>query len=438
MKKKIGLYWFTNDLRIKDNPALKKAAQSVDVLLCLYCYPPISPFLKHYSQQNSFGAAKKQFLDESLFNLSISLKGLNQELVIVDQNPLEALRLSIENCQISHIFCSQIAGSDERRVLDIIQDQHPEVVIEHVNNHALFEAEQLPFELESLPATFTRFRNKVEKRTIEAPSGDLNSLPPPLQFTPFDSQDIQVRDARTDFKGGEQAGLKHCSDYLTQKHASTYKQTRNGLSGMDYSTKFSPWLAHGCVSVRCLYTMLKAYEEQNGANDSTYWIYFELLWREYFYWYARCHDKKLFFFSGITGQAPLTTFYSQRFKSWQSGQTPFPIVNACMNQLNETGYMSNRGRQLVASCLIHELGIDWRYGAAYFESQLIDYDVGSNWGNWQYLGGVGADPRGSRRFDLQKQTEIYDPFGDFIEEWGGNNKITQVDAVDMVDWPLSK
>lgn len=120
------------------------------------------------------------------------------------------------------------------------------------------------------------------------------------------------------------------------------------------------------------------------------------------------------------------------FAKWKSGNTNYPIVDACMRQLNATGYMSNRGRQLVASCLIYELGIDWRHGAAYFESQLIDYDVASNWGNWAYIAGAlnsqtnsqankkdganQAQPK-SRHFDLVKQTETYDPEHTFINKW---------------------
>lgn len=98
--------------------------------------------------------------------------------------------------------------------------------------------------------------------------------------------------------------------------------------------------------------------------------------------------------------------------------------------------MSNRGRQLVASCFVHELELDWRYGAAFFEQQLIDYDVASNWGNWQYLAGVGADPRGHRRFDLQKQAHQYDPDGEFIKRWNGNVEST-LDWIDAADWPVS-
>ena len=107
-----------------------------------------------------------------------------------------------------------------------------------------------------------------------------------------------------------------------------------------------------------------------------------------------------------------------------------------MNQLKTIGYISNRGRQLVASCFVHELGLDWRYGAAFFQKHLIDYDAASNWGNWQYLAGVGADPRGHRHFNLEKQTQAYDPNGEFIKCWHGKEKMLSIDNVDMVDWPL--
>ena len=182
---------------------------------------------------------------------------------------------------------------------------------------------------------------------------------------------------------------------------------------------------------------LKQYEMDVEKNDSTYWIYFELLWREYFQRYAQKYGPQLFTFGGIKGRKPSTSFYPERYQKWCQGNTPYPIVNACMKQLNSTGYMSNRGRQLVASCFVHELNLDWRYGAAYLEQQLIDYDVASNWGNWQYLAGVGADPRGHRRFDLRKQTEIYDPDNHFIDHWDGGNCSMVLDSVDAADWPIT-
>jgi deoxyribodipyrimidine photo-lyase len=241
----------------------------------------------------------------------------------------------------------------------------------------------------------------------------------------------------SDFVGGEAEGNLHVEGYFNSQHPSTYKQTRNGLDGMDYSTKFSPWLSLGCISVRRIVQRLKQYESEIIANDSTYWIYFELLWREYFQWYGEQYGEKMTAFSGIKDHAPITSFYPERFQKWCQGTTPYPIVNACMKQLKATGYMSNRGRQLVASCFVHELSLDWRYGAAYMEQQLIDFDLGSNWGNWQYLAGVGADPRGHRQFDLEKQTHIYDPKQQFIHRWQGQCDNLPLDSIDPSDWPIN-
>ena len=181
----------------------------------------------------------------------------------------------------------------------------------------------------------------------------------------------------------------------------------------------SPWLASGCLSPRRLYQRLKRYEAEQGANDSTYWIYIELLWREYFQWYAAHHAQKLFLPGGITGTNPVYEFDAGRFAAWCAGETRWPLINACMKQLERTGYLSNRARQIAASVLINELELDWRAGAAWFERQLIDHDVASNWGNWQYIAGVGADPRGGRHFSIEKQAHLFDADGSYVVRWLG-------------------
>lgn len=436
MNKTIGLYWFTNDLRLHDNPLLLRASAEVDMLICIYCYPKVSSYLKQYAQEPEFGFAKQQFLDESLHCLNLSLNALNQRLQVVDLHPYQAIKHAADKLGVTHLYVDAVAGSDEQDVVDKIQAEAPHLVVIQREVRSLFSVEDLPFELEALPDTFTKFRKKVEKLALTEPIKAVTTLPPLPDGLALPTLSLTRDVGPSLFTGGERAGLEHYRQYFASTLASEYKQTRNGLDGMDYSTKFSPWLAHGCLSPKTIYAMLKRYEAANGANDSTYWIYFELLWREYFYWYARRYKRQLFRFGGIQNQAPLTSFYAHRFQQWKKGETPFPIVNACMHQLNETGYMSNRGRQLVASCLVHELGLDWRYGAAYFESQLVDYDVASNWGNWQYLAGVGADPRGSRQFNLEKQTEMYDPHMEFIDRWQGRCAGAHLDSVDMVDWPI--
>ncbi len=419
-KNKIGLYWFTNDLRVQDNPLLLKASREVDALICIYVMPAFTRYLQHYSQETQFGPVKAHFIKECLIDLNHSLSNFGQCLLIVDAEPMKVLEEQITHHQVTHLYCDTFAGTEEQSVLEHLTSRHSDLQVTQLNTRMLFNAEQLPFEIQELPVTFTQFRKKVENIDIRFLEQSLTQLPPPVSLSHV-HRPLHLSSPHKDrlFKGGESAGHLHCEDYFSNHFASQYKATRNALDEPNASTRFSPWLALGCISPHRVLTMLQSYESRMGANDSTYWIFFELLWREYFYWNARKIGRRLFHCCGESKTPPLTRFCSQRFKQWKQGTTPFAIVNACMNQLKQTGYISNRGRQLVASCLIHELSIDWRYGAAYFESQLIDYDTASNWGNWQYIAGVGCDPRGGRKFDLIKQTQIYDPESTFITKWQG-------------------
>jgi deoxyribodipyrimidine photo-lyase len=113
----------------------------------------------------------------------------------------------------------------------------------------------------------------------------------------------------------------------------------------------------------------------------------------------------------------LNKHHSGWFEKWKNGNTGIDFVDANMIELKLTGFMSNRGRQNVASYLCHNLKLDWRYGAAYFEEQLIDYDVCSNWGNWMYVAGVGNDPRENRVFNMEKQAAMYDHDQSYRNLW---------------------
>jgi deoxyribodipyrimidine photo-lyase len=190
------------------------------------------------------------------------------------------------------------------------------------------------------------------------------------------------------------------------------------MIGADYSSKFSVWLALGSLSPREIYFELKKYEAQFGSNDSTYWLVFELLWRDYFRFMMKKHHFKFFQQNGIQSKGITINRHNiLALQSWIDGQTGVDFVDANMIELKLTGFMSNRGRQNVASYLCNDLKLDWRYGAAYFEQQLIDYDVCSNWGNWAYLAGVGNDPRGNRYFNIEKQAQDYDKDKDYRKLW---------------------
>jgi len=435
MNQQIGLFLFSNDLRLDDNPALALAASEVDQLICLYCLVPKQPPSSLRAPSN-LSAHRHQFLFASLNDLHNSLKQLDQGLMVANEPALDIIPQLITQHNIGHIYASENAGYYEKQLWQRLTKRYPFIKFKRLASHTLFTQSDLPFELSELPTSFSKFRKLVEPLSIQSPLPQLKSMPPsPIALIPPMPKSMAVSQTPL-FEGGEQQGRLHLEGYFDSRLASHYKQTRNGLDGMDYSTKFSPWLANGSLSVRRVIDCLRQYERDIEANDSTYWIYFELLWREYYQWYAHHYGVHLFSAKGIKNSKPNTSFYPERFQKWCHGNTPYPIVNACMRQLRATGYMSNRGRQLVASCFVHELGLDWRYGAAYMEQQLVDYDVASNWGNWQYLAGVGADPRGHRRFDLAKQTQTYDPKQLFIKHWGADKNAPPLDSVDAADWPI--
>jgi deoxyribodipyrimidine photo-lyase len=155
---------------------------------------------------------------------------------------------------------------------------------------------------------------------------------------------------------------------------------------------------------------VKAWEAEFGSCESSYWIVFELLWRDYFHRAAQLEGASLF------GRDSLPAA-NAAFDTWRNADTGVPFIDAAMLELRRTGWISNRARQNVASFLVKDLQVDWRLGAWWFEHCLIDYDVASNWGNWRYIAGVGRDPRQDRYFNVLKQAGHYDPKGLYVAYW---------------------
>lgn len=428
------LHWFQNDLRLEDNPALASATVA-DSLLCVYLLPKPRP----WCNLRGLGPQRDRFLRESLQTLKVDLQEMGQDLMVLEGSPELVLPNLVHRFGIDRISTSDTPGWYEKKAIRFLEEKLPRL-LKIFRGPALFDSEQLPFSLEDLPHNFSPFRRKVEKLTIPGPLAKPAAFPPP----PSAQFDAIPRAAASPhpglpLPGGSAAGLRRLDQFLFQTHAiADYKQTRNDLDGLAGSSTLSPWLANGALSVRTVAHQIFRYEREHVANESTYWLYFELLWREFFHWRAVVDGKSLFKQTGRQGRRLLTTFEPRQFARWCAGDTDYALVNALMRQLLATGWMSNRGRQIAASCLINELGLDWRYGAAFFEQQLIDYDVGSNYGNWQYLAGVGSDPRGGRHFNLEKQAAQYDPDGLFTTKWGGFRPRQPEHVVDGADWPISE
>ncbi|TMO74215.1 DASH family cryptochrome [Pseudoalteromonas aurantia] len=441
--KRIGLYLFTQDCRVQDNDALYLLSASVDTLICLYCVPPQTRFDKHFSQTTS-SQAQRGYLKSTLQGLQNALAQFGQTLNIEYGDPRVVVSDYIHRYEITHVGSSIPVAYNESRLWQWLKNTFSDVNFQTANNSQMYYRTQLPFDLTELPKSFSSFRKKIERdeqcdRALIASQQPCYHLPPPPHMMQFKLPQHLINSQNNGYYGGEDNAQKHLAAYFRSHAASHYKQTRNALHGSHFSTSFSPYLAHGALSPQQVLRALNEYESQYGSNESTYWIYFELLWREYFHWYSQLHQGALFKFTGITQTKPLTSFYAHLFSAWCNANTPEPLVNALMNELNETGWVSNRGRQIIASYLVNELKVDWRYGAAYFEQRLIDYDAPSNWGNWQYIAGVGADSRGGRHFNIQKQTQLYDPEGTYTQLWRPKNTasvpIDLVDHTDMTGWP---
>lgn len=425
---------FTNDLRLDDNPALVRANHLAVEIAFVFV---IDPQITHGNNLGVPRWSKKRdnFLKQSLQGLSSSLQSLGHTLHILEGETNRELQRFIDEHYVDAVIRSAQSGIDEVKQWQRLEKYNPEVYFEEVSTHTLFEKTDLSF-IGHLPDTFSKFRRIQENVPVNAPVGKPENLVPTFK-TPTPNREILFDPDTPVFEGGESKANAQLTRYFSSSQPLHYKHTRNQLDGWGNSSKFSPWLANGCLSVRKLTHSLIAFEKTHGANESTSWLFMELLWREYFIWYAHFHREKLFKRGGLSETPPLTTYYAERFQKWAFGTTPWPLVNACMNELRKTGYMSNRGRQIVASCFVNELQLDWRYGAAFFEQHLLDYETGSNWGNWQYIAGVGADARGGRHFNIDKQTQLYDPFHRFIKRWSGRQNETPIDSVDYVDWPIS-
>lgn len=424
---KTGLVWFRNDLRIHDQVSLVKAAKENNFVMAIYCFDP-----RHF-EKDRFGFVKTanyraQFLIESVEDLQAALNNLNITLFVHIGKPENIIPEYINLHKITSVYLQKEWTSEEVTVFENVKS-NVETEINWIESYDqfLYHPDDIPYEMEKIPQVFTGFRKKCEKYVNIRPLETVSKMPEKNRVAHLTKvptlKELGLvefeQDARTafPFKGGEKAGLARLKSYAWEtKKLSYYKQTRNGLLGKEYSSKFSAWLANGSLSPRMIYHEVKKYESEVIKNQSTYWLIFELIWRDFFKYVSLKHENNIFKLEGILHKEYEWKNDSKLIQQWIDGETTEPFVNANMLELKHTGWMSNRGRQNVASYFARTLQLDWRIGAAYFESLLLDYDVHSNYGNWLYVAGVGNDPR-NRTFNVKLQAERYDANKKFQNRW---------------------
>ncbi|KAL1532328.1 Myosin-3 [Salvia divinorum] len=443
--KGVAIIWYRNDLRILDNEVLHKAWASSQALLPVYC---VDPRLFGATCDFGFpktGAMRSQFLIECLADLKQNLMKRGLNLLIQQGKPEQILPSLAKAYGVHTVYAQKETCSEEVNVERLVSKNLKKVVLplaegvsaKHKSTNVtsldliwgctMYHIDDLPFSCTSLPDVYTQFRKSVESKStirscIKVPAS-LGPMPDVKEWGCIpDASMLGIQPEKAtkgmSFTGGESAALSRVHEYFWKKDlVRSYKVTRNGMLGPDYSTKFSPWLASGSLSPRFIYEEVKRYEKLRVSNDSTYWVLFELIWRDYFRFLSIKAGNSLFH---VGGPRRVQANWSQDqalFDAWQNGQTGYPLIDANMKELSATGFMSNRGRQIVCSFLVRDMGVDWRMGAEWFESCLLDYDPCSNYGNWTYGAGVGNDPREDRYFSIPKQAQSYDPDGEFVAYW---------------------
>ncbi|KAI1140720.1 cryptochrome [Hypoxylon sp. FL0543] len=508
---KVLVYVIRHDLRVSDNPILHHLASTSDHgfthVLPLFVLLPHqievsgflkegakSPFLEAKSQVGRYwrcGPHRAKFIAESIWTLKDNFEKLGSELTLRIGTYDEVLKTVVDGLRQSEFNVGGVwtigeEGYEEKRDEKALSDTCSSLGIDFqlwVDEKYFIDdrdLEQLKTP-DDLPDVFTSYRKMMEplreKPRETLPTPEKGALPQviekskiPSQTSPFEIPDSyesfeeallrpingvlsevppfpEGAKSAHPFRGGEDNAFDRLDYLIKSGSAYSYKASRNGLLGADFSTKLSAYLAQGCITARQIHHRLVAYEDGkdeslaesqgygDGENEGTKAIRFELLWRDYMRLCNRKFKEKLFLRTGFRsdssnkwksadkdhtadGQQEPTDEISKTVQRVFNGTTGMGLIDASQRELLHTGYTSNRARQNVASFLAKHLCIDWRYGAEWYEMLLVDYDVSSNWANWQYVAGVGNDPRGEARiFNPVKQAFDYDKDGEYVRCW---------------------
>ncbi len=425
MSERTILVWFRNDLRIHDNEILLEATRKADKVLPVYCFDPFY-FTKNLSGNPKTGSLRARFLLESVADLRKNLQKIGGELIIRIGNQAEILPQLAEQYHVNEVYHHREVAHEETAISEEVETAlwKMKLNLKHFIGHTLYHKEDLPFPIKDIPDSFAVFKKKVERdstvrpcigtpESISTPAiTDAGELPTLAQL----GLDEPVDDPRAGepFVGGETVGLAQLDHFFA--NAASLAANKNGRAAqhIDYSSKLSPWIALGCISLKHVYWEVSHNQQVNPQQANAMML--DLLWRDYFRFMFKKHGQKFIAAKENSTASAFAANQDELFEEWKNGETGVPLVDAFIHGLNATGYISNYGRQIVAGYLVNDLKVDWTKGAAYFEEKLIDYSPASNWGNWAFIAGVN-DARESRYAIASKPALELETKSDFIDTW---------------------
>ncbi|MCS6291634.1 MAG: deoxyribodipyrimidine photo-lyase [Nitrospira sp.] len=419
-----GMVWFRRDLRLHDQPALTAACQECDEVL------PIFVFDEPLLRSREFGSACVNFMLGCLQELSASLAGRGLTLQWRLGKPVEAVVQAARESKADVVYWNRdyepAAIERDRRVQLALAERG--IRTQTFKDHVVFEAEEIRGATGDPLQRYSAYRARWWAKWQALKPAPLASLKPkapvPLRSgPPALPSPVELGYDRVVpwIDPGERQAQRRLQEFIG-KAVHTYGDGRN-RPGMDGSSRLSPHFRFGTLSVRtAVHEALAALKKGGRVSraDVLIWVD-ELIWREFFQQVLSAFPRVVKGPFRAVAVPPVRTPGLERdrlFQAWCQGRTGFPIVDAGMRQLNQTGWMHNRVRMIVASFLIKDLRLDWQSGERYFMSQLLDADVAANNGNWQWCAATGTDAmRGYRIFNPALQSKKFDPDGLYIRAY---------------------
>jgi deoxyribodipyrimidine photo-lyase len=421
------VYWVGRDLRVHDNAALFEAASFGEGVVAVYTLC-LSALRRHH-----VGQRQMQWLWLHLNAMQDELARLNIPLKVVTVNQWQqTAKVLVDFCSKNHVdglYCNRRYEYDERRCEEQLSQlcASQNIRFEAFHDQTLLIPGTVMTGKGTCYTVFTPFKKAARAFWGREGLPPVYGLPKKQPASKISSSRLAKHMAGVDVEidsalwpVGESAARQRLR-YFCRHHVSGYQEARD-FPALDSTSRLSAYLAIGVLSPRtCLHELLQATEKTSvaGLNQGAQIWLDELLWRDFY-------KHVLIYFPHVCQDLPFDLSYrslrwgnsSARFKAWQEGQTGFPLVDAAMRQLNNTGWMHNRLRMVVAMFLSKNCHVDWRWGEQYFSEQLIDYDFSSNNGGWQWSASTGTDAAPYFRiFNPISQSERFDAEGKFIKQY---------------------
>lgn len=410
---KTSIWWIRRDLRLADNQALAAAQNAADQVVPVWIKDP-DLWESSYSSQR-----RRDFLSQGLQQLDAALRALGSYLLVREGKPLDVLTRLRDETGAGAIFSeADVSPYAQRRDSGVADSLplhlQPGLAIREPGS--VLKADGDPYVVYGPFARTWREAPPAHREECLAPPSSLESPPALSGIDLFSTNERQV----AHFPAGEQEARRRLQVFFDEKIAS-YAQRSHRLDEDNTST-LSPYLRFGMISAR---TVAAAIEDRRCRDDLdaaqreglARWRD-ELIWRDFFihilYHFPEARSTS---FREKYRALPWRNDPDQ-FAAWCEGRTGYPVVDAAMRQLAQTGWISNRARMIVASFLVKDLLIDWRWGERWFMQQLVDGEPANNNGNWQWVAGTGTDAAPYFRiFNPVSQGEKHDPDGSYVRQW---------------------